>query len=92
MIREAAARRGQPITEFIKDAVRSINEEDARRLSERYARRMAATDRFIAAIDANPPTHDLESFRGQLSDDVLIDNGLERLVRTPQPGVREERE
>jgi hypothetical protein len=94
MVREAAARRNQPITELIKDAVRALEAEEARARQERYDRIMAATKRAQEAYAANPPPWDPHEKMEALWDDVLRDNGLFDLLGEERPasGVREDSE
>ncbi|KAF0170615.1 MAG: type II toxin-antitoxin system VapB family antitoxin [Hyphomonadaceae bacterium] len=90
MVREAAARRKQPITDLIKDAVRALEAEDARAKQERYDRIMAATRRVQEAFAADPLDYDPHAYSEELNDDVLRDNGLFDLLGEPPRGVRED--
>jgi hypothetical protein len=93
MVREAAARRNQPITDLIKDAVRALEAEEARAKQARHDRIMEATRRVQEAYAAeHGPDYDPWAFRRQLWDDWALDNGLDHLVDEPRRGVREEPE
>ena len=80
MVREAAARRGQGITELIKDAVRALEAEEVRLRQERYDRSMEATRRIQEAYAADPPPGDPHAYSEELNDDILRDNGLHDLL------------
>ena len=91
MVRELAAKRGQPITDMIKDAVRALEAQEAREKQQRFDRSMEATRRMQEAYAANPPPHDPHKFREELNDDILRSNELYDLLgeAPPAPGVRE---
>ena len=94
MVREAAARRGQGITELVKDAVHALEAAEARARQERYERIMEATRRVQEACAQNPLPYDPHKYSEELNDDILRDNGLYDLLgeTPPAPGVREEPE
>lgn len=91
MVRDLAARRGQPITEMIKDAVRALEAQEAREKQERFDRRMEATRRMQEVYAANPLPYDPHKYAEELNDDILRSNGLYELLgeTPPPPGVRE---
>ena len=76
MVRALAAKRNQPITDLIKDAVRALEGEEARARQERFDRNMAALRAFQQTFKDNPPVHDLDAFRRQLWEDWAADNGM----------------
>ena len=80
MVREAATRRNQPITDLIKDAVRALEAEEARVRQERYDRSMEATRRMQEAYAAEPPPGDPHAYSEELNDDILRANGLDDLL------------
>jgi len=94
MVRQAAARRNQPIAEVIKDAVRALEAEKLRARQERDDRIMAATQRAQEAYAANPPPWDPHEKMEEIWDDVLRDNGLFDPLGEERPaaGVREDSE